>query len=319
MCAERATCGALATQIATAAGRRVMGGTGQDRWAPAAGRARGASDLAPCRTTRRGGSSTTPTPTSWRPPTWLRDHADPAVRDRIAAAALPGRQRAAPDRRPGRAAARPRRRLRPARPSATRSDEYRDGRGGGDHAAARTSPPPARSSPRTAPGRSTCSASPASSCSTRSTTAGCATGSTAATSSWPIGAARAHNRGMVEFCSVDPRLLPTLLRARSPTSTGRRALAAEAIEHGRGRAARRVGLPAGPLAQPRRARPGVGAGAGGRHPGRVPRRRHRRPHRPGVLPQRPARSRPTSTAARRTSAPSTTWASPARRRRRWRR
>ena len=77
------------------------------------------------------------------------------------------------------------------------------------------------------------------------------------------------------------------------------------------------GLPARPLAQPRRPRPGVGAGAGGRHPDRVPRRRHRRPHRPELLPQRPARSRPTSTAARRTSAPSTTWASPARRPRRW--
>ena len=25
-------------------------------------------------------------------------------------------------------------------------------------------------------------------------------------------AARAHNRGMLEFCSVDPRLLPSLLR-----------------------------------------------------------------------------------------------------------
>ena len=35
------------------------------------------------------------------------------------------------------------------------------------------------------------------------------------------------------------------------------------------------------------ARPGVGPGPGGRHPGRVPRRRHRRPDRRELLPQRP--------------------------------
>ena len=34
-------------------------------------------------------------------------------------------------------------------------------------------------------------------------------GALAATSTSRIGAARAHNRGMVEFCAVDPRLLPT--------------------------------------------------------------------------------------------------------------
>ena len=33
-------------------------------------------------------------------PTWLRDHADPAVRDRIEPLRYPERQRAAPDRRP---------------------------------------------------------------------------------------------------------------------------------------------------------------------------------------------------------------------------
>ncbi len=32
---------------------------------------------------RTGESCTTPTPTSWRRPTWLRDHADPSIRDRI--------------------------------------------------------------------------------------------------------------------------------------------------------------------------------------------------------------------------------------------
>ena len=72
------------------------------------------------------------------------------------------------------------------------------------------------------------------------------------------GVARAHNRGMVEFCSVDPRLLPTLY---VPLADFERAaaMADEALGDGRGRAARRVGLPAGPLAEPHRARPGVGA------------------------------------------------------------
>ena len=72
------------------------------------------------------------------------------------------------------------------------------------------------------------------------------------------GAARAHNRGMVEFCSVDPRLLPTcyvpLADFDRAAGDGRRG-----DRDGRGRAARRVGLPAGPLAEPRRPRPGVGA------------------------------------------------------------
>ncbi len=81
----------------------------------------------------------------------------------------------------------------------------------------------------------------------------------------------------------------------------------------RRRPARRVRLPARPQPQPRRPRPVVGPGPGGRHPRRVPRRRHRRPHRRQPIQQRAARSRPTSTAARRTSAPSTTWASPTRR------
>ena len=90
-----------------------------------------------------------------------------------------------------------------------------------------------------------------------------------------IGAARAHNRGMVEFCSVDPRLLPTLLRAaRRPRRAP--ALADRGDRDGRGRAAGGVGLPADPLPQPRRARPGVGGGQRGGHPDRVPRRRHRR-------------------------------------------
>ncbi len=73
------------------------------------------------------------------------------------------------------------------------------------------------------------------------------------------GAARAHNRGMVEFCSVDPRLLPTcyvpladLDRAGADGRGGDR--------HGRGGAAGGLRLPARPLPQPRRPRPGVGRG-----------------------------------------------------------
>ena len=182
MCAERATCGAFGD--ADRDRGRPAGETGQDPVGPAAGRARGASDLAPCRTTRRGGWSTTPTPTSWRRPTWLRDHADPAIRDRIQPLRYPGgnelrqtgdpaeQQRdlgAAFERLPGdRTPARPTGRSRPRR-----------------SCCGRTSPPPAGSSPRTVPGPSTCSASPASSSSTPSTTGGCATGSTGATRSWP--------------------------------------------------------------------------------------------------------------------------------------
>ena len=183
---------------------------------------------------------------------------------------------------------------------------------------ARTSRPPARSSPRTVPGRSTTSGSPASSCSTRSTTAACTTGSTAATASCWSAPTRAHNRGMIEFCAVDPRLLPTCYVPLADLDLAG-AMAAEAHRDGRRRAARRVGLPARPLPQPRRPRPGLGSGERGAHPGRVPRRRHGRPDRPAPTSATGCRSRPTSTAARRTSGPSTTWASRGHRRRRWRR
>ncbi len=117
------------------------------------------------------------------------------------------RQRAAPDRRPRGAAARPRGRVRPAGREArapTSTARSRPRRSW----PARTSRPPARSSPRTAPAPSTCSASRASSCSTPSTTAASTTGSTRRPRA-RLGTARAHNRGMVEFCSVDDRLLPT--------------------------------------------------------------------------------------------------------------
>ena len=62
-------------------------------------------------------------------------------------------------------------------------------------------------------------------------------------------AARAHNRGMLEFCSVDPRLLPSLY---VPLVDPERAEAGSEGRAGAGRggAARRVGVPATLLAQP---------------------------------------------------------------------
>ena len=46
-----------------------------------------------------------------------------------------------------------------------------------------------------------------------------------------VGAARAHNRGMVEFCSVDPRLLPTCYVPLADLDRAP-ALAGEALEEG---------------------------------------------------------------------------------------
>ena len=70
------------------------------------------------------------------------------------------------------------------------------------------------------------------------------------------GAARAHNRGMVEFCSVDPRLLPTcyvpLADFDRAEGDGRRG-----DRHGRRRAAGPERLPQRPLPQPHRPRPRV--------------------------------------------------------------
>jgi len=99
------------------------------------------------------------------------------------------------------------------------------------------------------------------------------------------GAARAHNRGMIEFCSVDRRLAADVLRAVGglrPGRGGRRRI----DRHGRGRASRRLGMSSAPFAEPHRSRPGLGPRAGGRDSGRVPRRGNRRPHRVQLLPQR---------------------------------
>ena len=159
------------------------------------------------------------------------------------------------------------------------------------------------------------SACGASCCSTRSTTAGSTTWEHQPDLDLAYGAARAHNRGMVEWCSVDHRLLPTCLRAARRLRPGRRQ-PPRPIELGAAALLVASGCPRGHSRQPRRPRPGVGQAAGGRHPHRVPRRRRRRPDRPRLLPERAARSRPTSTAATRTSARSTTWRSRSRRCRR---
>ena len=129
-------------------------------------------------------------------------------------------------------------------------------------------------------------------------------------------AARAHNRGMLEFCSVDPRLLPSLY---VPLADPERAVAAtrDALDAGCRRPAGRLGLPARVLAQPHRLV---------RECGPRPRRRAspscstsaaRAPSSIRATSSTASRSRPTSTGARRTSVPSTTWASPSPRPRRW--
>ena len=106
---------------------------------------------------------------------------------------------------------------------------------------------------------------------------------------------------------------------RWPTSTARRAMAAEAIAHGLQGAADAVGLPATATRRATRPVPGVGGGAGGGRADRVPRRRRRPAARSQLLQERLADGAPTSTAAPRTSARSTTWRSRIRRCRRWRR
>ena len=57
-------------------------------------------------------------------------------------------------------------------------------------------------------------------------------------------AARAHNRGMLEFCSVDPRLLPYLLRPPGRPRAGGRGLAHDALEQGGRGAPGGIGLSA---------------------------------------------------------------------------
>ena len=125
------------------------------------------------------------------------------------------------------------------------------------------------------------------------------------------GAARAHNRGMVEFCSVDPRLLPTCYVPLVDFDRAA-AMADEAIAMGAAALLVASGCPPGhspshvgldPVwARAQEAGDPVVFHVGGT--GDLIDR--------ALLPTTAFPCRPTSTAARRTSARSTTWASPGR-------
>ncbi len=128
-------------------------------------------------------------------------------------------------------------------------------------------------------------------------------------------AARAHNRGMLEFCSVDPRLLPSLY---VPLVDPERAVAAtrDALDQGAAALLVASGCPPhfspshtdlfGVWAQAEEAGIPVVFHVGGRAPSSTP-----------ITSSTGSRSRPTSTVARRTSARSTTWASRCRLPRPW--
>ena len=162
-----------------------------------------------CHTTRNPTDKfTTPTPTSWRRPTWLRDHADPGLRDRIEPLRYPGgnelRQTGDPDEqqrdleaafeRPGRAARLGRV---PGRREATEIMARKNFAATGSFIA--------EDRPRALDLLGFSSQLVFNTFHNRRL------------HDWEhggdldlaYGAARAHNRGMVEFCSVDRRLLPT--------------------------------------------------------------------------------------------------------------
>ena len=120
------------------------------------------------------------------------------------------------------------------------------------------------------------------------------------------GTADAHNRAMLDFCSVDRRLLPTAYIPLADFARTR-AIAERAVSDG-------FSALLIPSACPRNHSPShiglfplvVDRGRG-RHTDRVPRRRRRRVARSEVLRQRLCPCRRTFTAAPRTSARSTTW------------
>ncbi len=122
------------------------------------------------------------------------------------------------------------------------------------------------------------------------------------------GTARAHNRGMVEFCSVDPRLLPTCYVPLVDFDRAS-AMAAEAIEMG---AARCSSPPAARRVTRRRTSRSTRCGARPRRPGSRSCSTSAAPATSSTAPTSTTAcpSPPTSTAARRTSAPSTTWRFP---------
>ena len=205
-------------------------------------------------------------------PTWLRDHAEAAYRDRLAVLRYPGGNEL---RQTGDPAEQQRdldaafERLGPGtpRPSTGPTRRPRSWR-------ARTSPPPGRSSPRTAPGRSTCSGSRSQLVFNTFHNGRLHDMEHGDDVDLAYAAARAHNRGMLEFCSVDPRLLPTCYVPLVDLERARRRRT-DAIGRARRpcwwrRAARRRYSP-----EPPRPLRRLGPGPGGRHPRRVPRRRDR--------------------------------------------
>ena len=177
-------------------------------------------------------------------PTWLVDYAEPAVRERLQPRDRPTTVRAARSTWSGCGRSTP-------------ATEYRAAEAEPRSWPARTSRPPAASSPRTGPraldllgfasqlifntfhnGRfadARAVATPTSSTAPPGPTTG----------------------GWSSSARSTPACCPPAT-CRWPTSTGRRPWPAEAVEDGRGGAAGAVGLPGGPLAEPHRPRPGVG-------------------------------------------------------------
>src|SRR5438094_346469 len=97
------------------------------------------------------------------------------------------------------------------------------------------------------------------------------------------GLARAHNRAMVLRRSASPRhRLRAARRLRAGARDG-----GGGHRDGRQGAARPLGLPGTPLAEPRGALPGVGDCAGSPHPDRAARGRRRAAPRPALLRERP--------------------------------
>ena len=220
-------------------------------------------------------------------PTWLRDHAEAAFRDRLPVLRYPGgnelRQTGDPvDQQRDLIAAFD------ALRGPARLGRVPGRRGGRDHGAQelRRHRVLHRRGPAAAP--STSSASRASSSSTRSTTGGCTTWSTPATSTWPTPRPAPTTGACSSSARSTARLLPSLY---VPLADPERAVAGRrATRSTQGAAALLVasGCPPRILAQPHRPLRRVGPGRGGRHPRRVPRRRDGDPHRPELLRQRQA-------------------------------
>ena len=208
-------------------------------------------------------------------PTWLGEHADPDVREQLlprtdGLGLAPGRGRAA--------------RALPAAPHRARSSATATPRRSWQRKNFKATRLVHRRGPARWP--STCSAWPASSSSTRSTTAGSCASSAATTSTSPTAPPAPTTAAMVEFCSVDDRLLPTCY---VPLADFERSAAMAGEAHrrwARPRCSSPSACPRGHSPSHIGPRPGVAPGRGGRHPDRAARRRRRAAHRPDVLRER---------------------------------